>query len=288
MNVKKGIFRLIFVFSILIGIFAGIFIFSEVYYYAKDSLKNKQYRDKKAELDQMEYSELYFLWQFGSPDRTEERLQSSLPDYLAQGLEQGLFGSEDPWKKIIAKGKIIGFYRRTMIRDLISDSLKPNSFFDIVKHKPLHFLLPIPGFIAGFLGIWTIYGVFYYTIRYIARGFLDNSNKANTIGNNDKGIGDEEQGIGQNVEFDIERDIIATKYFRRMIFGILWMLGGTLATIVTYIFAMNNLTGGTYIVAWGAILYGIVDFVRGFIGWRKYKQVTLLQYLSSFFNRKRP
>lgn len=47
-----------------------------------------------------------------------------------------------------------------------------------------------------------------------------------------------------------------------MIFGALWCVGGLIVTIVTYQAASG---GGSYIVAWGAIIFGAVQFIRGMI-----------------------
>ena len=47
--------------------------------------------------------------------------------------------------------------------------------------------------------------------------------------------------------------------------GAIWCVGGMLVTGVTYASAVNSPTGGTYFVAWGAILFGALQFYRG---WR--------------------
>ena len=62
-----------------------------------------------------------------------------------------------------------------MINDVFYNRLRntPRGFWTIVKHKPLNFLLPILGFLGGVISIWVIYGIFYYTIRYVARGFRE-------------------------------------------------------------------------------------------------------------------
>jgi hypothetical protein len=64
------------------------------------------------------------------------------------------------------------------------------------------------------------------------------------------------------------RRAMAEKYKRHMLYGILWAVGGIIVTAITYNTASP---GGTYIIAWGAILFGIVDFLRGLIGWLKYQ-----------------
>ncbi len=63
-------------------------------------------------------------------------------------------------------------------------------------------------------------------------------------------------------------EALASKYARRMLYGVLWAVGGTIVTVVAYEAASP---GGTYIIAWGAIVFGIIDFFRGLFGWLKYK-----------------
>jgi hypothetical protein len=50
---------------------------------------------------------------------------------------------------------------------------------------------------------------------------------------------------------------------RDMLIGGLWCIGGTLVTLLTYKAASEG--GGTYFVAWGAILFGGLQFLRGAI-----------------------
>lgn len=47
---------------------------------------------------------------------------------------------------------------------------------------------------------------------------------------------------------------------RDLIVGGLWCLGGTVVTVATWSMASG---GGSYVVAWGAILFGGIQFVRG-------------------------
>jgi hypothetical protein len=49
---------------------------------------------------------------------------------------------------------------------------------------------------------------------------------------------------------------------RKIIFGCLWFFGGLAVTAITYAAASGN-GGGTYVVTWGAIIFGAVDIVRG-------------------------
>ena len=48
-----------------------------------------------------------------------------------------------------------------------------------------------------------------------------------------------------------------------MVSGLLWMVGGVLATGVTYVMAEP---GGMFFVFYGAVLWGAFDFIRGFFG----------------------
>jgi hypothetical protein len=65
------------------------------------------------------------------------------------------------------------------------------------------------------------------------------------------------------------RQEMVRKYKRKMVSGFLWAAGGTIVTVATYSAASDG--GGTYVIAWGAILFGIIDFFRGLFGWMKYK-----------------
>ena len=69
-----------------------------------------------------------------------------------------------------------------------------------------------------------------------------------------------EQGINQ---------AFTKKYKKHMIYGILWCIGGTLVTAITYSAASER--GGTYVIAYGAVVFGAIDFFRGLFGWLKYK-----------------
>ena len=51
---------------------------------------------------------------------------------------------------------------------------------------------------------------------------------------------------------------------RNMVFGALWCLGGIALTALTYQ-AAANAGGGRVVLAWGAILFGGIQFVRGLI-----------------------
>jgi hypothetical protein len=48
---------------------------------------------------------------------------------------------------------------------------------------------------------------------------------------------------------------------KNMLYGGLWCVGGTAVTIGTYLNASDG--GGKYVVAWGAIVFGAIQFFRG-------------------------
>lgn len=59
-------------------------------------------------------------------------------------------------------------------------------------------------------------------------------------------------------------ELLAKQYAGKMVSGLLWAIGGTIVTVATYEAASE---GGTYFIAWGAIVFGIIDFFRGLFGW---------------------
>ena len=48
---------------------------------------------------------------------------------------------------------------------------------------------------------------------------------------------------------------------KQMLYGGLWCIGGIVVTAATYQMAADG--GGKYVVAWGAILFGAIQFFRG-------------------------
>jgi len=49
---------------------------------------------------------------------------------------------------------------------------------------------------------------------------------------------------------------------RNMLFGALWCIGGIIVTVLTYQ-AAAGAGGGKYVIAWGAIVFGAIQFFRG-------------------------
>ena len=50
---------------------------------------------------------------------------------------------------------------------------------------------------------------------------------------------------------------------KNMLVGGLWCIGGIVVTAMTYQAAVSSPSGGTYFVAWGAILFGGIQFLKG-------------------------
>jgi hypothetical protein len=47
---------------------------------------------------------------------------------------------------------------------------------------------------------------------------------------------------------------------KRMMAGALWTIGGLVITAITYVAAEG---GGTYVIMWGAMVFGVIQFFRG-------------------------
>ena len=62
-----------------------------------------------------------------------------------------------------------------------------------------------------------------------------------------------------------QRKALSNAYFKHMIAGILWCVGGAVLTAVTL-----ALGKGSGLIFWGAIVFGVVDFFRGLFGWIRY------------------
>ncbi|MCE9534168.1 MAG: hypothetical protein K8T89_24075 [Planctomycetes bacterium] len=58
-----------------------------------------------------------------------------------------------------------------------------------------------------------------------------------------------------------QADVIKEAGKKNMLYGALWCIGGILVTALTYGAAADG--GGKYVVAWGAILFGGIQFIHG-------------------------
>lgn len=55
------------------------------------------------------------------------------------------------------------------------------------------------------------------------------------------------------------------KYKKRMTRGLLWTIAGAVITCATLAFA--DQLGGQYLLCYGAIIFGVIDFLAGLFGW---------------------
>lgn len=59
----------------------------------------------------------------------------------------------------------------------------------------------------------------------------------------------------------LSKDELRAVAVRNMVVGGLWCVGGIVVTAVSYSSAEP---GGTYIITWGAVLFGAIQFLKGF------------------------
>ncbi len=50
---------------------------------------------------------------------------------------------------------------------------------------------------------------------------------------------------------------------RNMLYGALWCGGGLLVTGITYSMASSGSGGGTYLISWGPVIFGAIQFFKG-------------------------
>lgn len=66
--------------------------------------------------------------------------------------------------------------------------------------------------------------------------------------------------------FSFRSNAIKEAAKKNMLYGALWCIGGLVVTVISFSAAS---AGGRYVLAWGAIIFGAIQFLRG-----------LFQYLS--------
>jgi hypothetical protein len=64
---------------------------------------------------------------------------------------------------------------------------------------------------------------------------------------------------------------IADRNALSMRHGLYWLTGGILVTVVTYSIAASSQNGGSYLLAWGPILAGGIQFIRALLNSKKTK-----------------
>jgi len=64
----------------------------------------------------------------------------------------------------------------------------------------------------------------------------------------------------------VPKAILNDRYSNQMLWSLVGTIGGLAITTVTYLIAKNN-GGGTYVLCTGAIVFGLLSFLQGAIGW---------------------
>jgi hypothetical protein len=62
-----------------------------------------------------------------------------------------------------------------------------------------------------------------------------------------------------------QRRIMEGKGRRAIAFGAVWILFGLAITAVTFSMASASRVGGSYLVLWGPVVYGIIRIVQGYV-----------------------
>lgn len=80
----------------------------------------------------------------------------------------------------------------------------------------------------------------------------------------------EERGLDNQSARTVVEQLSAARYEalrkaaqRDMMVGGLFCIGGILITAISYSSAASSPTGGSYVVTWGAIIFGAIQFFRG-------------------------
>lgn len=103
----------------------------------------------------------------------------------------------------------------------------------------------------------VVRAIYAYAAEQMRNGVADDKIKASLI----------ERGLNEETAAAVVNNLAATRRDQRrdagsknMLYGALWAIGGTAVTVATYSAAQG---GGTYVVAWGAILFGAIQFLQG-------------------------
>lgn len=72
-----------------------------------------------------------------------------------------------------------------------------------------------------------------------------------------------DQGTASTIVDNIEKQkkvAVSERARKDMLYGALWCVGGIIVTAATYSAASG---GGRYVIAWGAIIFGAIQFFKG-------------------------
>jgi hypothetical protein len=76
-----------------------------------------------------------------------------------------------------------------------------------------------------------------------------------------------EDAVGPSAR-SVQDEEVRAYAIRKMKSGAAWCLGGLAVTVISFLAAANTRGGGSYFLAWGAIIFGAIDFLRG---WSMYR-----------------
>ena len=62
---------------------------------------------------------------------------------------------------------------------------------------------------------------------------------------------------------EARRESLQAAAKKNMAYGALWCIGGLVVTLASYNIASSNPEGGRYVMAWGAVVFGAIQFFRG-------------------------
>lgn len=81
-------------------------------------------------------------------------------------------------------------------------------------------------------------------------------------------------GAGAPPSFLHIADQLRAEARRRALFGVLWLVGGLVVTAAFFVVAEP---GGRFPIFWGAALYGLVQVIRGLVGYGRADKAALAQ-----------
>jgi curved DNA-binding protein CbpA len=107
---------------------------------------------------------------------------------------------------------------------------------------------------------------------------VNHSNSSGTVKTNSVAENDEVKITAQSIEYAIHMLYKEVKPYKaaalKALFkGLAWLIGGILVTFFSYQAAANN-GGGTYFVMYGAVIFGGIQAIRGFICYAKIQSVV--------------
>lgn len=96
--------------------------------------------------------------------------------------------------------------------------------------------------------------------NYTADLILQGTHKVIVIADlKEKGLSDADANLVYDNTMQMIRHEKRKHAKKGLLYGALWLIGGLVVTIVSYQLASN---GGTYVVTWGAMIYGLIKIVK--------------------------